>query len=69
SLIELGRADEAVGFATAELELAQALTDRVVGARPVRSPSPFPPCCYCTIVIRSVAGGSSGAEAVECAAR
>ncbi|MFF8613199.1 ATP-binding protein [Streptomyces sp. NPDC015350] len=32
SLIELGRADEAVGFATAELELAQALTDRVVGA-------------------------------------
>ncbi|MER7724229.1 ATP-binding protein [Streptomyces sp. NPDC096323] len=32
SLIELGRQDEAVGFATAELELAQALTDRVVGA-------------------------------------
>ncbi|WP_411123367.1 ATP-binding protein [Streptomyces sp. x-19] len=32
SLIELGRADEAVEFATAELELAQALTDRVVGA-------------------------------------
>nr|WP_236239885.1 sensor histidine kinase [Streptomyces sp. CC228A] len=32
SLIELGRADEAVGFATAELELAQALTDRVVAA-------------------------------------
>ncbi|NWF25105.1 sensor histidine kinase [Streptomyces sp. PKU-EA00015] len=32
SLIELGRADEAVDFATAELELAQALTDRVVGA-------------------------------------
>ncbi|MGW2180025.1 sensor histidine kinase [Streptomyces sp. NPDC001732] len=32
SLIELGRAEEAVGFATAELELAQALTDRVVGA-------------------------------------
>ncbi|MFF3734177.1 ATP-binding protein [Streptomyces sp. NPDC002476] len=32
SLIELGRADEAVGFATAELELAQTLTDRVVGA-------------------------------------
>ncbi|MFD0024565.1 ATP-binding protein [Streptomyces sp. NPDC058382] len=32
SLIELDRADEAVGFATAELELAQALTDRVVGA-------------------------------------
>ncbi|TXS56974.1 ATP-binding protein [Streptomyces sp. t39] len=32
SLIELGRADEAVDFATAELELAQVLTDRVVGA-------------------------------------
>ncbi|WUW21477.1 ATP-binding protein [Streptomyces sp. NBC_01463] len=32
SLIELGREQEAVGFATAELELAQALTDRVVGA-------------------------------------
>lgn len=32
SLIELGRVDEAVGFATAELELAQALTDQVVDA-------------------------------------
>ncbi|MFH8928313.1 ATP-binding protein [Streptomyces pristinaespiralis] len=32
SLIELGRADEAIVFATAELELAQALTDRVVDA-------------------------------------
>ncbi|MER7820287.1 hypothetical protein, partial [Streptomyces sp. NPDC096153] len=32
SLIELGRADEAVEFATAELELAQVLTDRVVTA-------------------------------------
>ncbi|MEV0849780.1 sensor histidine kinase [Streptomyces sp. NPDC049954] len=32
SLIELGRAEEAVEFATAELELAQTLTDRVVGA-------------------------------------
>ncbi|MFJ6633241.1 ATP-binding protein [Streptomyces sp. NPDC091376] len=32
SLIELGRADEAVEFATAELELAQVLTDRVVSA-------------------------------------
>ncbi|MFD5060431.1 MULTISPECIES: ATP-binding protein [unclassified Streptomyces] len=32
SLIELGRVEEAVGFATAELELAQVLTDRVVGA-------------------------------------
>lgn len=32
SLIELGRVDEAVTFATAELELAQVLTDRVVGA-------------------------------------
>ncbi|MDO0925655.1 sensor histidine kinase [Streptomyces sp. TG1A-8] len=32
SLIELGRAQEAVEFATAELELAQALTDRVVAA-------------------------------------
>ncbi len=32
SLIELGRAEEAVEFATAELELAQALTDRVVSA-------------------------------------
>lgn len=32
SLIELGRVDEAVGFATAELELAQVLTDRVVSA-------------------------------------
>ncbi|MFF0437067.1 ATP-binding protein [Streptomyces sp. NPDC004327] len=32
SLIELGRVEEAVGFATAELELAQALTDRVVSA-------------------------------------
>ncbi|KPI04464.1 signal transduction histidine kinase regulating citrate/malate metabolism [Actinobacteria bacterium OV450] len=30
SLIELGRAEEAVEFATAELELAQALTDEVV---------------------------------------
>ncbi|MFJ8947907.1 ATP-binding protein [Streptomyces sp. NPDC102395] len=32
SLIELGRAEEAVDFATAELELAQALTDQVVAA-------------------------------------
>ncbi|ARF59737.1 sensor histidine kinase [Streptomyces gilvosporeus] len=32
SLIELGRAKEAVDFATAELELAQALTDQVVDA-------------------------------------
>ncbi|GAA0520565.1 histidine kinase [Saccharopolyspora subtropica] len=32
SLIELGRPDEAVAFATAELQLAQRLTDRVVGA-------------------------------------
>ncbi|MBW5483437.1 ATP-binding protein [Streptomyces bambusae] len=32
SLIELGRADEAVEFATAELELAQALADQVVAA-------------------------------------
>ncbi|NGN63102.1 sensor histidine kinase [Streptomyces sp. A7024] len=32
SLIELGRADEAVEFATAELELAQALTDQVTAA-------------------------------------
>ncbi|MEU3459626.1 sensor histidine kinase [Streptomyces sp. NPDC006733] len=32
SLIELGRAEEAVEFATAELELAQTLTDQVVGA-------------------------------------
>lgn len=32
SLIELGRAEQAVEFATAELELAQALTDRVVDA-------------------------------------
>ncbi|MFG2942447.1 ATP-binding protein [Streptomyces sp. NPDC048282] len=32
SLIELGRASEAVDFATAELELAQALTDQVVAA-------------------------------------
>ncbi|MCD9589976.1 sensor histidine kinase [Streptomyces sp. 8ZJF_21] len=32
SLIELGREDEAVDFATADLELAQALTDQVVGA-------------------------------------
>ncbi|WP_327295172.1 MULTISPECIES: sensor histidine kinase [unclassified Streptomyces] len=32
SLIELGRAAEAVEFATGELELAQTLTDRVVGA-------------------------------------
>ncbi|MGN5380228.1 sensor histidine kinase [Streptomyces lasalocidi] len=36
SLIELGRAEEAVAFATAELELAQALTDQVVAA--VREP-------------------------------
>lgn len=32
SLVELGRADEAVDFATAELEVAQQLTDQVVGA-------------------------------------
>lgn len=32
SLIELGRATQAVEFATAELELAQTLTDRVTGA-------------------------------------
>jgi sensor histidine kinase regulating citrate/malate metabolism len=32
SLIELGRSDEAIDFATAELELAQALTDKVVAA-------------------------------------
>ncbi|WP_371669073.1 sensor histidine kinase [Streptomyces sp. NBC_00289] len=32
SLIELGRAEEAVDFATAELELAQTLTDQVVAA-------------------------------------
>lgn len=36
SLIELDRADEAVRFATEELEIAQRLTDRVVGA--VREP-------------------------------
>jgi len=32
SLIEMGRADDAVEFATTELEVAQRLTDRVVGA-------------------------------------
>ena len=32
SLIEMGRADEAVEFVTGELHLAQLLTDRVVGA-------------------------------------
>ncbi|WP_210718446.1 sensor histidine kinase [Amycolatopsis acididurans] len=32
SLVEMGRASEAVEFATAELEIAQRLTDRVVGA-------------------------------------
>ncbi len=32
SLVELGRTDEAVDFATSELRLAQALTDRVVAA-------------------------------------
>ncbi|MER7170570.1 sensor histidine kinase [Streptomyces mesophilus] len=32
SLIEMGRAEEAVDFATSELELAQALTDQVVTA-------------------------------------
>jgi len=32
SLIELGRVDEAVDFATEELQVAQLLTDRVVGA-------------------------------------
>jgi two-component system CitB family sensor kinase len=32
SLVEMGRAAEAVEFATAELEIAQRLTDRVVGA-------------------------------------
>ncbi|WP_433869585.1 sensor histidine kinase [Saccharopolyspora sp. CA-218241] len=32
SLIELGRTEEAVAFATDELELAQRLTDRLVGA-------------------------------------
>ncbi|MEU9138172.1 ATP-binding protein [Streptomyces sp. NPDC048404] len=32
SLIELGRAEEAVDFATAELQLAQALTDEVISA-------------------------------------
>ncbi|MFF8286157.1 ATP-binding protein [Streptomyces albus] len=36
SLIELGRTEDAVRFATEELELAQALTDRVVSA--VREP-------------------------------
>ncbi|ARP72425.1 sensor histidine kinase [Streptomyces pluripotens] len=36
SLIELGRAQEAAEFATAELELAQALTDQVIAA--VREP-------------------------------
>lgn len=32
SLVELGRGEEAVAFATAELDLAQRLTDEVVGA-------------------------------------
>lgn len=32
SLVELGRPEEAVAFATSELELAQALTDQVVGS-------------------------------------
>ncbi|GAA5170297.1 MULTISPECIES: sensor histidine kinase [Amycolatopsis] len=32
SLVEMGRTEEAVEFATAELEIAQRLTDRVVGA-------------------------------------
>ncbi|GAA3796510.1 sensor histidine kinase [Sphaerisporangium flaviroseum] len=36
TLVELGRADQAVEFATAELRAAQQLTDRVVGA--VREP-------------------------------
>ncbi|WP_256862974.1 sensor histidine kinase [Microbispora sp. GKU 823] len=36
ALVELGRADQAVEFATAELRAAQRLTDRVVGA--VREP-------------------------------
>ena len=36
SLIEMGRADRAVDFATEELRVAQELTDRVVGA--VREP-------------------------------
>ena len=36
TLVELGRADQAVAFATAELQAAQQLTDRVVGA--VREP-------------------------------
>jgi sensor histidine kinase regulating citrate/malate metabolism len=32
SLVEIGKAEQAVEFATAELEIAQQLTDRVVGA-------------------------------------
>ncbi|MGI5156274.1 ATP-binding protein [Microbispora sp. CA-102843] len=36
ALVELGRADQAVEFATAELRMAQRLTDRVVGA--IREP-------------------------------
>jgi sensor histidine kinase regulating citrate/malate metabolism len=32
SLVEIGRSEQAVEFATAELEIAQRLTDRVVGA-------------------------------------
>ena len=43
SLVELGRAEEAVEFATAELGLAQALTDRVVGAVASRC---WPRCCW-----------------------
>ena len=43
SLVELGRTDEALDFATEELEVAQLLTDRVVGVglRPGASPR----CC------------------------
>jgi sensor histidine kinase regulating citrate/malate metabolism len=57
SLIELGRTEEAVGFATAELDLAQRLTDQVVG-------SVGEPVLAALLLGKSAEAGERGVEVV-----
>jgi sensor histidine kinase regulating citrate/malate metabolism len=57
SLIELGRTEEAVGFATAELDLAQRLTDQVAG-------SVGEPVLAALLLGKSAEAGERGVEVV-----
>lgn len=57
SLIELGRTEEAVGFATSELDLAQRLTDQVVG-------SVGEPVLAALLLGKSAEAGERGVEVV-----